>query len=133
MVGVVGVKDRCVCLKCRRSMDLVGLEEAVNELRPGARLLCECGATLAQKPDNMRNPRIPPEVKAAMIARNEARDALRETERCLQTVLEPLAKLVFEIEGVPFKICGKPGRRYVWRMVGGKESTKLRLAWLEDS
>lgn len=72
---------------------------------------------------------IPFEVKQALIQRNEAREALRETERTLQVVLERHAGKRYEIEGVPFKVCGEPGKRYWRRMVSGADAKRLREIW----
>jgi hypothetical protein len=76
--------------------------------------------------------RIPPAIKAALIARNEAREALRQREAELQTVIDPLAGTTFTIEGVPFKVCGTRGKRYVRRIVGPEETEKLREKWRND-
>jgi hypothetical protein len=71
-------------------------------------------------------------VKAALIARNEAREALQEREAELQNVLVPFAGQSFTIEGVPFKVCGTVGKLYVRRIVGPEETERLREAWRSE-
>ena len=72
---------------------------------------------------------IPHDVKRALIQRNEARAALKETETSLQIVLERHAGKTYRVEGVPFKVCGTPGKRYWRRMVSREQANELRAAW----
>lgn len=72
---------------------------------------------------------IPPDIKQALMQRNEARAALKETEASLQIVLERHAGKVLKVEGVPFKVCGEPGKRYWRRMVSKEQAVEMRAAW----
>jgi hypothetical protein len=72
---------------------------------------------------------IPHDIKRALIQRNEARAALKETEASLQIVLERHAGKTYSVEWVPFKVCGTPGRRYWRRMVSRERAIELRAAW----
>lgn len=74
---------------------------------------------------------IPYEIKRALIQRNEARAALKETETSLQIVLERHAGKTYRVEGVPFKVCGEKGKRYWRRLVSKEQATKLRATWLD--
>ncbi len=72
---------------------------------------------------------LPAEVLAAMVVRNEAREALAKTEAALQKKLKPYAGQTFELEGVPFKVCGSAGNLYLRRMVNKLEAAALRESW----
>lgn len=76
--------------------------------------------------------RIPSGVKAALVARNEARERLAKCEAELQRTLALIAGETFTIEGVPFRVCGGPKRLYVRRIVGREVAQAMRDAWRAD-
>jgi len=78
-------------------------------------------------------PRIPAEVRDLVIARDEAHRAHRLACERLQAALEPHAGKTFGVEGVPVKVCGTSGARYLRRIVGPDESQRLRVEWLDGA
>jgi len=76
---------------------------------------------------------LPADVLAAMVVRNEIRDALAKAEANLQAALKPHAGETFELEGVPFKVCGGPPRGfYLRRFVSADEAAALRAKWRSE-
>lgn len=74
-------------------------------------------------------PRIPSEVRDAVITRDECRRRLREAEADLREALAPYTGQTFYVEGVPMKVCGAGKRLYVKRMVKTSEAERLRAEW----
>lgn len=56
---------------------------------------------------------LPADVRAALERREEKRQSLASSERNLRRVLEPYAGRVFEVDGVPTRVSGSPGKLYL--------------------
>lgn len=76
--------------------------------------------------------RIPPEIRDAIVRRDEARRAFQAAQAEFVRLLTPYVGETFHVEGVPLKVCGAGKRLYVRRTVGPEEAERLRKTWREE-